>query len=31
MIFQNIDSGSFGKLLEVEDNERKQIIQLSIE
>lgn len=31
MIFQNIDSGAIGKLLEVEDNERKQIIELSIE
>ena len=30
MIFQNIDSGAIGKLLEVEDNEHKQIIELSI-
>jgi hypothetical protein len=31
LIFQNIDSGAIGKLLEVEDNEHKQIIQLNIE
>jgi hypothetical protein len=31
LIFQNIDSGGIGKLLEVEDNEHKQIIVLSIE